>query len=112
MSFDWNKTTGQMTLTRGDSGKRCKCVLKFDGVPYEMQEGDKIQFGVKADYDDKACLIKKTWKENPFVFGFNPEDTRGLDFGTYYYDFQIVLANGWTETFYEKKKLKLTEEVV
>lgn len=48
MSFDWNKTTGQMTLTRGDSGRRCKCCLKFDGVPYEMQEGDKIMFGVAS----------------------------------------------------------------
>ena len=112
MGFEWNKTTGQMTLTRGDSGKRFRCAVTFDGEVYEMQEGDKLQFGVKADYDDKACLIKKTWNENPFTFGFVPQDTKRLDYGTYYYDFQIVLANGWTYTFYEKKKLKLTEEVV
>lgn len=111
MGFDWNKTTGQITLTRGDSMHKL-CTLKFDGEVYEMQPGDKIQFGVKADFDDKVCLITKTYTENPFILRIEPEDTKALDFGTYHYDLQIVAANGFTHTFYEKKKLKLTEEVV
>lgn len=111
MSYDFNGTTGQITLTRGDSFHKL-CTLKFDDVVYQMQEGDKIQIGIKAAYEDKACLIKKTYTENPFVLKIDPEDTKQLDFGTYYYDIQFVAANGFTTTFYTKKKLKLTEEVV
>lgn len=114
MGFDWSKTTGQMTLTRGDSG-HALCRLWVDKEHkqlYQMQEGDKIEFGIKADYDDKACLVRKVYTENPFVLKIDPMDTTRLDFGTYYYDIQIVAANGFTRTFYEKKKLKLTEEVV
>lgn len=111
MSCDFNGTTGQITMTRGDSFHR-KCTLRFDEEVYQMKEGDKIQFGIKAAYEDKACLVKKTYTENPFILKIDPEDTKNLDFGTYYYDFQIVAANGYTDTFYPKKKLKLTEEVV
>lgn len=111
MGFDFNGTTGQITMTRGDSMHKL-CTLKFDGEVYEMQPGDEIHFGVKADYDDKVCLIRKEYTENPFILKIDPKDTKNLDFGTYYYDLQIVTASGFTYTFYEKKKLKLTEEVV
>ena len=111
MGFDWNKTTGQITLTRGDSF-RSLCTLRMDGEVYEMEEGDKIQFGIKADYDDKVCLVTKTYTENPFILRIDPDDTKRLDFGTYYYDMQFVSKDGFTHTFYEKKKFKLSEEVV
>lgn len=111
MGFNWDKDTGLMTLTRGDSA-RVRCTLRTDKVVYEMQDGDKIMFGVKADYDDAECLFEREYTENPFVLSIDPADTKSLDFGVYVYDMQFVAANGFTRTFYEKKRLKLTEEVV
>ena len=109
MSFviDENKN---ITLTRGDSAP-FSVTLKMDGEVYEMQAGDRIDFGVKADYEDQECCIHKTSTTNPASFQIDPEDTSELEFGTYRYDVQFVAANGFTQTFIEKKRFKLDKEV-
>lgn len=109
---DYNKNTGQITMTRGDSFRRQGVIRLSDGTLWEPQEGDVIQFGVKEEYEDKGCLIKKTYTTNPFVWNIDPDDTKELEFGKYYYDLQLVLANGYTETFAAEKVLKLAREVV
>ena len=55
MSFviDENKN---ITLTRGDSAL-FSVTLNMDGEVYEMQTGDRIDFGVKADYEDTECAV-------------------------------------------------------
>ena len=111
MGFAINPATKQMTITRGDSGALL-FTLKMDGAPYEMQEGDKIQFGVKQYYEDAECLIEKEYTENPFALCLVPGDTKDLEFGSYKYDMQFVAANGFTRTFLEKKTFRITEEVV
>ena len=112
MSFSMDKTTGNITITRGDSGsKRIRLRLLATGETYEMQEGDEIHFGVKANYGDARCLIAKAYTTNPFVLSILPEDTADLDFGRYVYDMEFVAANGYTRTFMEKKKFRITEEV-
>lgn len=109
MSFviDENKN---ITLTRGDSAP-FSVTLKMDGEVYEMQTGDRIDFGVKADYEDEECCIHKTSDTNPAVFQVDPEDTSELEFGTYRYDVQFVAADGFTNTFITKKRFKLDKEV-
>lgn len=109
MSFviDDNKN---IVLTRGDSAL-FSVTLKMDGQVYEMQEGDRIDFGVKSDYEDLECCIYKTSSENPAVFELTPEDTGVLDFGNYKYDVQFVAANGFTYTFIAKRRFKVDKEV-
>ena len=97
-------------LTRGDSAL-FSVTLRMDGEVYEMQEGDRIDFGIKADYDDSECLVHKTSDTNPAVFQLNPEDTSELEFGGHYYDVQFVNAEGFTQTFIVKKKFKIDKEV-
>lgn len=109
--FEIDEQTQNIRITRGDSGL-AESELYMDGVLYEMQEGDTISLGVKADYDDVECIFQKDVHENPAVFEFIPSDTKNLEFGTYYYDVQFVAANGFTVTYLEKKKFKVTEEVV
>ena len=112
MSFTMDKTTGNITITRGDSGSmRIRLRLIATGETYEMQPGDEIHFGVKRGYEDAECSIAKTYTTNPFVLSILPEDTTDLDFGKYVYDMEFVAANGYTRTFLEKKKFKITEEV-
>ena len=109
--FEIDEKTKNIRITRGDSGL-AESELYMDDVLYEMQEGDRIQLGVKADYDDETCIFVKETTSNPAVFEFVPSDTKDLEFGTYYYDVQFVAANGFTVTYLEKKKFKVTEEVV
>jgi hypothetical protein len=106
-SIDENKN---ITLTRGDSALFSVTVW-MDGEVYEMQDGDRIDFGVKADYDDAECVMHKTSTTNPATFQINPEDTSDWEFGTYRYDAQFVAANGFTDTFIVKKRFKLDKEV-
>lgn len=110
MGFEMDEVTKNIRITRGDTGRKL-CTLKMDKVPYEMQEGDEIHFGVKADYEDDECLIAKTYTQNPFILSIEPPDTKPLEFGTYRFDLEFVAANGFTRTFAEKKKFKVTEEV-
>lgn len=116
MGFTIDENTQNIRITRGDSGIAESELCIGDGqdaVLYEMQEGDVISLGVKADYEDAECIIRKDVHENPAVFEFVPSDTKDLDFGTYYYDVQFVRgSDGFTVTYIEKKKFKVTEEVV
>ena len=110
--FEIDEKTQNIRITRGDSGI-AESELYMDGVLYEMQEGDVISLGVKADYEDAECIFRKDVHENPAVFEFVPSDTKELEFGTYYYDMQFVRgSDGFTVTFIEKKRFKVTEEVV
>ena len=105
-----NTETRDIIMTRGDT-ERIRVTLRMDGDVYEMQTGDEIHFGVKRNFNDADCLIRKTYTQNPFILDIEPDDTEGLDFGTYRYDMEFVAANGYTVTFAKKKRLKLTEEV-
>lgn len=112
MSFSMDEKTGSITITRGDSGhKLIRLRVLSTGNTYEMQTGDEIHFGMKKDYRDSECLISKTYTENPFVLTIDPKDTENCDFGMHHYDMELVTANGYTRTFMEKKKFKITEEV-
>lgn len=111
MGAKFYNPTKRIVITRGDTG-RGKLTLSMDGIPYEMQEGDEIHVGVKRDYSDQECLIRKIYTENPFVLHIEPQDTKSLDFGTYVWDAELVRANGDTYTFVVKKEFVVTEEVV
>lgn len=111
MGMRFYPATNQIIITRGDSGSK-QILVRMDGDPLLMSPGDKIDFGVKKNYADNQCLIKKTYTENPFILTFDPEDTKSLPFGDYVWDMQYVAANGYTDTFVAKKTFTITEEVV
>lgn len=100
----------RMEIVRGDTGK-VKLTFKFDGIPYEMEEGDVINFAVKQSAKSNTALIEKEYTENPFILHLNPSDTKPLDYGTYVWDIQLVRANGDTYTGVKVKPFVVTEEV-
>ena len=81
-------------LTRGDSATFTITVLTSEGEPYEMQDGDKIEFTLKNSVVEEQVLVQKQGHEIKLAY----EDTKDLPFGDYVYDIQITFQNGDRDT--------------
>lgn len=81
-------------LTRGDTAIFEINIVDSEGQPYELQEGDVIAFTVKKFAIDENPLIQKVGQ----TIWLEWEDTKGLPFGNYLYDVQIIFANGDRDT--------------
>ena len=102
MGYKVNGTTIQ--ITRGDSGY-------FQFTPYTVsqtgerteyvcQPGDSIRWAMKKKLSDSyQILLEKQVDTATFQMKLNPEDTEGMDFGTYYYDVQLTTAGGDVDTY-------------
>lgn len=110
MSVKVNGTT--IVATRGDTIKVFVPMAYDDGTPYVPSEGDSIRFALKKDYDDSTVLIEKTIPTDTLLLKIDPEDTKDLPQpSVYVYDIQLTYANGEIDTFIDKARFKLTEEV-
>lgn len=109
MSYSVTGTT--IFLTRGDTFKAEITIANPDGTPYETVAGDKVRFAMKKDYDDPVPLIKKDIPIDTLLLELEPEDTKGIPFGMYFYDVQLTKSTGEVDTFIAKAKIKITEEV-
>ena len=110
MASSLNGTT--ITLTKGDTFKRTLILRdKTTGDPYIPIEGDVIRFAAKKRYQDEDCLIYVDIPINTMLLHIRPEMTKNLAVGNYVYDMQITFANGDIDTFIDRAKLILTEEV-
>lgn len=101
-----------ITVTRGDTAKFQIGLFDNEGNEYIPQVGDVIRFALKEDYDDANTLIYKIIPNDTRILRIDPEDTK--DFpqpSSYVYDIQITYANGEVDTFINKAKFKVTEEV-
>lgn len=110
MAVDISGTT--IKLTRGDTLKILLNLQDSHGYTYCPNEGDQIRFAMKADYNDPEPLILKVIPNNTLMLTLDPEDTKNLDApAAYVYDIEITYANGDVDTFIDKAKLMLKEEV-
>lgn len=100
-------------LTRGDTLKVQISLSDPDGNPYEPQEGDRIRFAVKKDYNDpeKMLLINKEVPLDTMILTLDPEDTKEMEFGDYVYDLELTNSAGEVDTFIDRAMFTLTEEV-
>lgn len=112
---DMHKIEGTtITLTRGDSFAPNVEIKRIDEETgeesvYTPVEGDQIRFAMKhkkmkadgSDYIDEEPLLVKQIPYDTMVLRLDPSDTKELSFGKYAYDLEIVMADGWTETFLE-----------
>ena len=106
-----NGTT--ITLTRGDSAwLKFQMYIKDDDnskeEKYVLHPGDVCYFGLKADADDDEPLILR--RLDDYVLHLTPQDTEGLEFGTYIYDVSITYADGDRQTYIRKGKFKIDKE--
>ena len=104
-----------VTHTRGDSAELLIGINieRSDGTkePYTPEEGDVVRFALSDHYDDDNPLILKDIPIDTMLLQLEPEDTKGLEFGEYVYDVELTTADGYVDTFIERAKWKLTEEV-
>lgn len=111
MSFSVNDRTNRISLTRGDTFKAKVSITDSKGAAYVPNEGDKIRFAMKKDYDDKEPLLLINIPIDTMILVITPEDTKSLEFGKYVYDVELTKANGDVDTFITKARIDLTEEV-
>lgn len=74
-------------------------VNNIDGSTYALADGEILRFGLKKLPEDDKCVVEKeltnaNLDEGVYVLTLLPNDTLGLDFGTYYYD--VGLQSGTT----------------
>lgn len=104
-----NGTT--IELTRADTLQVQVHILDKDGEEYTPKDGDVVRFALKKNYYDGAPLVLKTIPNDTLVLVLDPQDTAPLKFGNYVYDIEITMADGTVDTFINKGKFVVSEEV-
>ena len=107
------KITGTtIRMTKGDTLPITLLLEDEFGRDYIPDEGDRIRFVVKQDINDKEPLIEQEIPTNSLFLRLPPSATKELEAPeTYVYDMEITYANGDVDTFINKGKLILVEEV-
>lgn len=101
-----------ITMTRGDTLRAILELKDEDGNVYTPLRDDRIRFAMKKNYDDETPLVIKEIPNDTLELHLEPKDTKNLaQPSTYFYDIEITYTNGDVDTFIDKAKLKLTEEV-
>lgn len=100
-----------ISLTRGDT-----LILNIQIVrnneAYIPETGDTVRFALSKDKSGNAePLILKEIDPSTLQLTINPEDTKSLSYGTYFYDVQLTTVDGYVDTFIGPAKFKITEEV-
>lgn len=99
-------------LTRGDSFWTKVSLFDKDGNEYVPDPNDSIRFAMSDKVNMNDPLIVKTIPSDTLELRLDPEDTKELDVGTYWYDVEITLNNGFVDTFITPTKFILTDEIV
>jgi hypothetical protein len=99
----------EIRITRGDTARMELDIKNSEGEAYEPQEGDVVKFTVKGAPTDLLPLIQKDYTNGGFTI--EPADTEKLNFGAYFYDVQITLANGDVCTIIPPTQFIVVEEV-
>lgn len=106
------KPNGTIDLTRGDS---FYAIIKLDncrGYDVNLQEGDKLRFAMKEDFDCRGKpILDIEIPIDTMTLRIAPEDTKYLPCGTYVYDVQLTFPNGDVDTVIARKRLNLLEEI-
>ena len=99
-----------ISLTRGDSAAVLVELVDTEGYRYIPDESDRIRFAMSKNYGDEEPLIIKEVDHESMQVYINPEDTKGLDFGSYVYDVEVTDGSGHVVTVL-MSKFKITKEV-
>lgn len=88
------KDNGTIQLTRGDTA-RLDITIKnsLTEEVYDMTPDDILSFTIKKSVKDETALVHKESKGTN-TFHIEPKDTAELSFRKYFYDVQLVRANG------------------
>lgn len=106
-----NVKNNVIKLTRGDTAYiTVPIVDDKTGQPVTLTDHDYLTFTVKKTiYDEEACFKHTLAGSN--AFKIYPEDTSGLEYGRYFYDVQLVNADGDVYTVITPHVFEVTGEV-
>lgn len=102
-----------LTVTKGDTLDIGLELLLEDGSAYQPQEGDAIRFALKQRYEDLEPLLLKPIPNDTLRLRLESAETKRLRAGwvPYVYDLQITFADGSVDTFIDRAKFIVTDEV-
>lgn len=103
-------TDNEVRLTRGDNADIIVQIKDLNGDTYELQEGDKLLFTMKRNCKTDIIVIQKDITSNQII-SIEHNDTKDLDYGTYYFDVQCTLADGNVYTVIEPHPFIIEKEV-
>lgn len=107
-----NITGTTIKMTRGDTLRVILTLKDEEGNTYIPVSGDQIRFAMKRSYNDSTPILLKVIPNDTLELWLEPDDTKNLPQpSSYVYDIEITYANGDVDTFIDKAKLQLTEEV-
>lgn len=100
-------------LTKGDTLDLKVNILDREGNEFVPGEGDSFRFALKKDYSDEEPLIVKDIPASTLRLRLESTETKILEVSTrpYVYDIQATLSDGTVDTFIDRQKLYITEEV-
>lgn len=98
-------------MTRGDTLRVYLTLKDCNGDDYTPDPGDSIRFAMKKRYNDASPIIMKNIPTDTLVLELEPAETKTLQFAEYVYDIEMTYANGDVDTFIDRAKFKITEEV-
>jgi hypothetical protein len=99
-------------LTRGDTFRaRVGMKLRGSDEEYIPAANDVIRFVVKRNYSYAQPVITKIIPNDTQMLTLAPADTKTLGFGDYVYDIELTTADGRVDTFIDRGRFIVTEEV-
>ncbi|WP_317316525.1 hypothetical protein [Longibaculum muris] len=98
-----------ISLTRGDTALLNVEIVNNEGEIYELEDGDICEFTLKKYTSSDNVLIKKEVVSGEIKI--SPDDTKNLDYGQYFYDVQVTMANGDVATVIPPTAFNILEEV-
>ena len=103
-----------ITMIRGDSECIYVTVVDTSGEPVPLREGDTIYFTVKTSTQTEKKIIQKVvtvFEDGGAIIEIEPDDTRGVGAGTYFYDIQLTRENGEVKTIIHPSRFTLKGDV-
>ena len=100
-------------VTKGDTVDLSINITNKDGEPYEPNPDDSIRFALKKKYTDENTLIFKEISVNDLRLRIESQETKELSVrdSPYVYDIQLTMPDGTVDTFIDREKMYITEEV-
>lgn len=103
-----NKSS-DIQITRGDNACMQIDIRHQDGSPYERVDGDQLVFTVKKSYKSDYEYLEKSIDGLALIL--KPEDTKEMDYGSYWYDVELTTADGAVFTVVGPARFVVREEV-
>ena len=100
-------------LTKGDTLDLQVSILDQEGEEYIPDPEDRIRFALKKKYSDPDPLLVVPISNETLQLRIESDQTDTLQASKtpYVYDIQLTMADGTVDTFIDRQKFYVTEEV-